>query len=124
MTARAGRSLRIGLVCFVLIAVNAPRLPPSTLGTAEAANPGVNGRVAYVESVPMGTLGRTYSEVYTIEADGSDRRRLTFDGGVFVKDMVDYDGFPYKVYTRNAAPVWTPDGLTVAYLHYSVEDFG
>jgi hypothetical protein len=109
------------LVGLVLIAVNDPRLPPSTLGTAEAANPGVNGRVAYVESVPMGTLSRTYSEVYT---DGSDRRRLTFDGGVFVMDVVDYDGFPYEVYTRNAAPVWTPDGLTVAYLHYSVEDHG
>jgi Tol biopolymer transport system component len=92
------------------------------LGVAEAANPGENGRIAYVEYVPLGDLGRTYSEVYTSEADGSHARRLTFDGGVYVTEKIDYEGFPYSVYTRNMTPVWVPDGLTVAYLHYSVED--
>jgi hypothetical protein len=112
----------MGVVCFVLVAMNSPLLPNATSGVAEAANPRENGLVAYVESVPMGSLGRSFAEIYTIAPDDSDRRRLTFDGGVFVKDMVDYEGSPYKLYTWNAAPEWTPDGLTLAYFHYSVDD--
>ncbi len=81
-----------------------------------ATFPGESGRVAYTEA----------SEIYTMNPDGSDRRRVTFDGGVFVKRVMGPDGSeddPYvNLYTWNAGPTWTPDGSQVAYLHYGVDD--
>jgi hypothetical protein len=78
----AGQAFRIALACLVVAAANLALLPDANLGAAEASNPGKNGRIAYVEFVPIGDLGRTYSEVYTSEADGSDASRLTFDAGL------------------------------------------
>jgi hypothetical protein len=117
-----GRTLRIGLVCVVLVAVNNPLVGDTNLGAALAANPGGNGRVAHVDALPLGQNDRAYWEVFTMEPDGSGRSRLTFDGGAYVKSVLDDEGFLRPVYTLNMAPTWTPDGLMIAFLHYSVED--
>jgi Tol biopolymer transport system component len=115
------------MCCFVLVAVNSSLLPITDLGTADAANSGENGLVVYAQPIPDRDDGPYYGgpdywEIYTIEPDGSDARRLTFDGGVFVKDVVGDEGSSFKTYTFNDRPVWTPDGLTVAYMHRSVDD--
>jgi len=81
-------------------------------GPARASYPGEPGLVAYSEG----------GEVHTMNPDGSDRRRLTFDGGTFIKqdwgscdDLVD-------VRTKSYAPAWTPDGREVAFLHHTPDD--
>jgi Tol biopolymer transport system component len=109
-------------VCFVLVAIGSSLLPITDLEMADAANPGENGRVAYVDRLPVGdgSLG-TYSEVFTMEPDGSDRRRVTFTGGVFVK-YVDEEEYLRRVYTQNGGPRWLTGGSTLAYVHYSTRD--
>ena len=89
---------------------------------ASATSPGENGRVAFVDRMPLGTEGHSSSEVFVMDPDGSDRQRVTFDGGRFVRNVIDYEGSTYKVYTWNRNPRWMPDGMTLAYLHYSVQD--
>ena len=54
---------------------------------AEASYPGEPGRVAFVES--PGAPNGYFSEIYTMNPDRSDRRRITFDGGTFVKRVTD-----------------------------------
>ncbi len=89
-------------------------------GVAEASHDGNPGRIAHVGAVTVGDA--TFSEVFTMNPDGSDQRRITFDGGTFVKRATDYEGYIYNVYTSNTAPTWSPDGSTLAYVHYSVRD--
>ncbi len=89
---------------------------------AVASDPGENGLVAFVDWVPVGDGSpRTVGEVFTMDSDGSDRRRVTSTGGVFVKHVEEED-YLSPVYTTNVAPEWTPDGSMLAYLHFSTGD--
>jgi dipeptidyl aminopeptidase/acylaminoacyl peptidase len=82
-------------VCFVLARRVLPLLCIAlALGAVSAANattPGVNGRIAFASN-------RTgNSELYSVNADGSAERRLTWTP------------------ETEQAPVWSPDGSRIAY---------
>lgn len=62
-------------------------------GAVSAANPGSNGRILLAESVEQ----FAGVDLFTVNPDGSDRRRLTSDG-------------------RNASAVFSPDGERIAFL--------
>jgi Tol biopolymer transport system component len=84
-------------VCLVLVAVAAICLAPTA---ALAAFPGVNGRIAYVQSFPnfgVAPSNETGTEIYSALPDGSDVQRLTHNA--------DYD----------YAPSWSADGQRILY---------
>ena len=70
----------------------------ASASTAQAAMPGMNGKIAFVRNQPDGT-----GEIYTMNANGSGETRLTNDAS--------YD----------IDPAWSPDGskLTYSCLNYS-----
>ena len=78
---------------------------------AQASYAGEPGLVAYAEG----------HEIYTMNADGSDQRRLTFDSGTFIKQEWGCDE-PRSVFTESSSPTWTPDGLEVAFLYHAADD--
>jgi Tol biopolymer transport system component len=92
---------------------------------AGATYPGEPGRVAYTERQDR-VGGGSFTEIHTMNPDGSDRRRVTFDGGSFVKRVMGPDGSeddPYvNLYTWSATPRWSPDGSMLAFLHYAPDD--
>ncbi len=73
---------------------------PPVQATSRAA---ANGRIAFASSMRGSNTG---ADIYTINADGSDRRRLTFDP----KDDI--------------APVWSPDGTKIAFVRFRVPEPG
>jgi dipeptidyl aminopeptidase/acylaminoacyl peptidase len=81
--------LWIGLGLGGLIAVLAQA---AAVHAGRQAFPGRNGKIVFVGQFPG-----TDSELYSIDADGSRRRRLTFDG------------------LAKLAPAWSPDGRKIAY---------
>jgi TolB protein len=64
----------------------------ATAPAANAAWPGENGRIAWTRGVGAGTTA-----IWTMEPDGSDKRRLTIAGG------------------QNRAPAWSPDGTRIVF---------
>ena len=46
-------------------------------------------------------------EIYTMNPDGSDLRRLTFDSKT-------------DVHNQNTGPVWSPDGSKIAFMHFHI----
>ncbi len=74
---------------------------------ATATLPGENGRLVYVDQVPSQVEGITAGEIYTMDPDGSDVRRLTHDAGRWA----DRPGATDVVVSSNWGPKWSPDGL-------------
>ncbi len=88
-------------VLFTSVAVAAP---------ATATLPGENGRIVYVDEIPTGVPDFEATEIFSIDPNGSDVRRLTHDAGRYLGDS---DGS----ISSNQGPKWSPDGLFIAYIH-------
>ena len=88
---------------------------PSLVITEQAAAtvPGENGRLVYVDQIDSQVPGITAGEIYTMNPDGSDVRRLTHDAGRWTERT----GASDVVVSSNWGPKWSPDGLFIAYLH-------
>jgi len=81
--------------------------------TAAATVPGENGRLVYVDQVDSEIPGFTAGEIFTMNPDGSDVRRLTHDAGRAGGDVGEGD----VILSENRDPKWSPDGLFIAYVH-------
>jgi Tol biopolymer transport system component len=57
-----------------------------------------------------------YTEIYTMDPDGSDQRQITFDGGDFLGQVDVGIESPIDVYSSNSQPRWSPDGSQLAFL--------
>jgi Tol biopolymer transport system component len=76
-----------------------PALALSGMGAAQAAFPGHNGKIVYVETVfPSGILDDGRNEVFLVQPDGTGRRQLTYKG-------------------ENDNPAWAPRGHRILYRH-------
>ncbi len=109
----------IALLAIAVVAISLGGMDGAT--PAGATYPGEPGRVAYTESSerPNGHA----AEIYTMNPDGSDRKRITFDGGIFIKEF--YPGDPeyaYSTYTASSSPKWSPDGTQIGFLHHAADD--
>ncbi len=78
------------LTTALLVATAAGALAVATAGAAQAAYPGTDGRIAFVRS----------HQIYSIGSDGSGLRQLT-------------------TANQNDHPKWSPDGTRIAYVHHS-----
>ena len=81
---------------------------------AGASNPGNNGRLVYVDAVSGDLESQSWNEVFTMDADGTDRTRLTFDGGEGGVESSEGEWFA----SFNTYPAWSPQGDAIAYLHF------
>jgi sugar lactone lactonase YvrE len=81
--------------------------------TAAATVPGENGRLVYVDEVDSQVPGTSAREIFTMNPDGSDVRRLTVDAGRWVHNPDASDVWV----SSNWGPKWSPDGLFIAYIH-------
>ena len=79
------------LLSALVLLMAAPAVTLVTAPPAQAAYPGLDGRIAFVDWVDQNY------DIYSVEPDGSDRRRLTDDSG--------YD----------TDPVWSPNGRRIAF---------
>jgi Tol biopolymer transport system component len=93
--------LRFGaLVAIATVACSA--------SAADAAYPGQNGRIVFVESAE-GRGGAGWAEtIVSVREDGTDRRALTRP----TSGSADFD------------PAWSPDGRRIAYVHSSGREVG
>jgi Tol biopolymer transport system component len=93
--------LRLGaLVAVVTLACSS--------SAADAAYPGRNGRIVFVESAE-GRGGTGWPEtIVSVREDGTDRRALTRPTSV----------------SADFAPAWSPDGRRIAYVHSSGRQVG
>ena len=108
MWSRMGRWLATGLALVLIVEVFG-------CGVAAASNPGNNGRLAYTgETDATEDSGGTFLEIYTMNPDASDTRRLTFDGGFVTRNRGWGDTF---VTSHNRHPAWSPAGDVIAYAH-------
>jgi dipeptidyl aminopeptidase/acylaminoacyl peptidase len=69
--------------------------------------------VAYVVYSPE---PRFYTEIYTMNPDGSDQRQITSDGGDFLGKVDVGIENPIDMYSSNSQPRWSPDGSQLAFL--------
>ncbi|MEA3511447.1 MAG: hypothetical protein U9R51_08440 [Actinomycetota bacterium] len=84
-------------------------------GEARASHPGNNGRLVYADGVEV-EPGMWGSEIFTMNPDGSDVRRLTFDGG---REPWIWISESRRVLSSNSSPAWSPRGDVIAYIHLS-----
>ena len=85
---------------------------------AVASFPGENGRLVYDGVVADEGPGGSYHEIFTMNPDGSDVRRLTFDGGEY--ECCAEQGERWRL-SHNRSPAWSPLGDTIAYVHQDVQ---
>jgi dipeptidyl aminopeptidase/acylaminoacyl peptidase len=90
-----GRPIRHWCIGAAMIAF-AGTMSGLTAAPAHAAFPGRNGRIVYVNTIWHGDDGE--NQIYTIRANGTGQRRLTFRG-------------------NNDNPEWAPFGHRIVYLH-------
>ncbi|MGB9359093.1 MAG: S-layer homology domain-containing protein, partial [Acidimicrobiia bacterium] len=94
-------------------------------GVADASNPGNNGRLVYAGDVKFVIdeddeehgFEQFAPEIFTMNPDGSDMRRLTFNAGQ-VPTVNHGDWW----LSSNYSPVWSPLGDMIAYVHLSSTD--
>jgi hypothetical protein len=119
-----GRPRRLWLVIvltvLVLGVVAVFALPVTFVGlggAAVASNPGNNGRLVYSDLVESKTHpGEWSSEVFTMNPDGSDVRRLTFDAGG--EPWVKIGDEEWSL-SMNHSAAWSPRGDAIVYVHLS-----
>jgi Tol biopolymer transport system component len=90
--------LASALIALLLLSSGATLLPEKN---AWAAYPGINGKIAFRRDTDY-SLGSASSEIFVMNADGSDQTRLTFNDGI--------DWYP----------TWSPDGSKIAWTAGSI----
>ena len=126
-----------GLLAFVLVAL----VMLASVGTAEAAFPGQNGRIAFESNrhvasgeiyaiTPGGTATRiTFSNGSSDPAYSPDGSKVAFvssnPGGGYQIFVMNADGTGRRQVTTSATPktepAWSPDGTRIAYVANSVD---
>jgi hypothetical protein len=110
------RVIQLATVCLVLAGIGA-------IGAgreAQASHPGNNGRLVYVDRVESGYVPDAWAhEIFTMNVDGSDVRRLTFDSG---REPWFWISENSRVLSSNHSPAWSPNGDVIAYVHREAGD--